>query len=163
MATVTRPETLIRQLSLRPHPEGGWYSEVFRSRHGVVADARRGDRTALTSIYFLLVEGQCSRWHRVTSDEAWHFYEGDPLELVSCDPDLERLDRVRLGTWDGEVRPTHVVPAGYWQAARPTGAYTLVGCTVGPGFDFADFTLLRDDGAVADRVIGRFPETAAFR
>lgn len=160
---MTRPETLIRQLSLRPHPEGGWYSEVFRSRGLVEADGRRGERSALTSIYFLLVEGQCSRWHRVTSDEAWHFYEGNPLELLSCDPDLERLDRVRLGPWDGEVRPTHVVPAGHWQAARPTGAYTLVGCTVGPGFDFADFSLLRDDQATADRLVARFPETAVFR
>ncbi|MBM3751430.1 MAG: cupin domain-containing protein [Acidimicrobiia bacterium] len=160
---MTRPETLIRQLSLRPHPEGGWYSEVFRSRHLVTADGRRGERSALTTIYFLLVSGQCSRLHRVASDEAWHFHEGDPLELVSCDPEFERCEHVRLGPWDGTVRPAHVVPAGYWQAARPTGAYTLVGCTVGPGFDFADFAMLSDDPDAASRLCARFPELEEFR
>ncbi len=160
---MTRPETLIRQLSLRPHPEGGWYSEVFRSRSLVTADGRRGERSALTTIYFLLVEGQRSRWHRVSSDEAWHFYEGDPLVLVSCDPALERCEHVRLGAWDGTARPAHVVPAGHWQAAKSAGAYTLVGCTVGPGFDFADFAMLSDDPDTASRVCERFPDLEEFR
>lgn len=164
---MTRPETLVRQLSLRPHPEGGWYSEVFRSRERVTPAGRRGERSALTSIYFLLAAGQVSCWHRVTSDEAWHFYEGDPLELYSVDPAFERLDRIMLGPHAADpshdqaaVRPTHVVPAGHWQAARPTGAYALVGCTVGPGFDFADFSLLRDDPESAMGLAGRFPDLA---
>lgn len=160
---MTRPETLIRQLSLRPHPEGGWYSEVFRSRNLVTADGRRGERSALTTIYFLLVDGQRSRLHRVTSDEAWHFYEGDPLELVSCDAEFERCEHVRLGRWDGTARPTHVVPAGHWQAAKPVGAYALVGCTVGPGFDFSDFVMLGDDPDAASRLCARFPELEEFR
>lgn len=164
---MTRPETLIRQLSLRPHPEGGWYSESFRSRSLVKPDDRRSDRAALTSIYFLLAGGQVSRWHRVTSDEAWHFHEGDPLELFSVDPAFERVERTMLGRLAEDpshdtlaVRPSHVVPAGWWQAARPTGPYALVACTVGPGFDFADFTLLGDDREAAARLTGRFPALA---
>lgn len=146
---MTRSETLIRQLRLRPHPEGGYYSEVFRSRHLVTPGDNRGERAALTTIYFLLVRGQRSRLHRVLSDEAWHFYEGAPLLLVTCDSQFDRVETVTLGTWDGAARPTHVVPAGHWQAAAPQGDYTLVGCTVAPGFEFADFSMLRDDPSQA--------------
>ncbi len=153
---------LVRQLSLRPHPEGGWYSEVFRSRARVTPGDRRGPRPALTTIYFLLTKGLVSRLHRVTSDEAWHFYEGDGLELVSCDPAFDRLDRVVLGRWDGTARPTHVVPAGHWQAARPLGEYALVGCSVGPGFEFEDFSMLRDDPTLAGQCTRRFPTLATF-
>jgi len=155
---------LVRQLSLRPHPEGGWYSEVFRSRDRVTASGRRGERAALTSIYFLLAAGQCSRWHRVLSDEAWHFYEGAPLELFTVNESLDRLECTRLGPHAADpghdqaaTRPTHVVPAGVWQAVRPTGAYALVGCTVGPGFDFADFAMLSDDAKGVERLVARFP------
>jgi uncharacterized protein len=148
----SRPEALVRDLSLRPHPEGGWYAEVFRSRSVVTPSDGRGPRSAFTSIYFLLTAGQQSRAHQVASDEAWHFYEGEPLELLSCDPACERLERVVLGPWDGKMRPTHVVPAGHWQCARPLGAYALVGCSVGPGFDFADFKMVADEPSVADRL-----------
>lgn len=162
---LTRPDALVRHLSLRPHPEGGWYSEVFRSRGRVTPADRRGERSALTIIYFLLTRGQQSRWHRVLSDEAWHFYEGDPLELWTVDASLERLERTVLGPYsadpthlDPTTRPAHVVPAGCWQAARPTGAYSLVGCSVGPGFDFADFSMLADDPTAAERLTARFPD-----
>ena len=167
--TLSRPEALIRHLSLRPHPEGGWYSEVFRSRDQVAPADRRGERSALTTIYFLLTSGQQSRWHRVLSDEAWHFYEGDPLELWTLDPSLERLERTLLGPYspdpahiDPTTRPVHVVPAEYWQAARPTGRYALAGCSVGPGFDFADFLMLGDDPAAVARLTTRFPEMATL-
>jgi predicted cupin superfamily sugar epimerase len=130
----------------------------------VTASGRRGERSALTSIYFLLAAGQCSRWHRVLSDEAWHFYEGAPLELFTVNESLDRLELTRLGPHAADpghdqtaTRPTHVVPAGTWQAVRPTGAYALVGCTVGPGFDFADFSMLSDDAAGAERLVARFP------
>lgn len=166
---LSRPDALVRHLSLRPHPEGGWYSEVFRSRDVVTPSDRRGERAALTSIYFLLASGQQSRWHRVTSDEAWHFYEGAPLELWTIDPALDRLERILLGPYlpdpshvDPTIRPVHVVPAGHWQAARPTGDYALVGCSVGPGFDFADFLMLSDDPGAAGRLASRFPETASL-
>ena len=103
------------------------------------------------------------------SDEAWHFYEGDPLELWTLDPSLERLERTLLGPYspdpahiDPTTRPVHVVPAEYWQAARPTGRYALAGCSVGPGFDFADFLMLGDDPAAVARLTTRFPEMATL-
>lgn len=135
----------------------------------VTPSDRRGPRAALTTIYFLLASGQQSRWHRVLADEAWHFYEGDPLELWTMDPALDRLERTLLGPYspdpthiDPTTRPAHVVPAGCWQAARPTGSYALVGCSVGPGFDFADFTMLGDDPAAVERMTTRFPEMASL-
>lgn len=126
-----RAEQLIRTLGLAPHPEGGWYRQVFKSEQRVTRHVDGAERSALTTIYFLLVEGTYSAWHRVQSDEAWHFYEGDPLELLTRD------GSTRL---DAEHR-VHVMRAGEWQAARPLGAYTLVGCTVGPGFEFEDFEM----------------------
>lgn len=159
---MSRADTLIRQLTLRPHPEGGWYSEVFRSAGRVTPSDGRGSRVALTTIYFLLTHGLRSCLHRVSSDEAWHFYEGAPLQLVTCDPDFERWERTVLGPWDGATRPVHVVPAGHWQAAESTGEFTLVGCTVGPGFDFTDFSMLRDDPAAADRLRQSHAELAVW-
>jgi predicted cupin superfamily sugar epimerase len=126
-----RAEQLIHTLALTPHPEGGWYRQVFKSEERVTRHADDAQRSALTTIYFLLVEGTYSAWHRVQSDEVWHFYEGDALELVTRDT-LTRLDA------DHRV---HVVKAREWQAARPLGAYALVGCTVGPGFEFDDFEM----------------------
>lgn len=139
---LSRAEELIAALGLRPHPEGGWYAEVFRSASTVQPADFRGTRSALTTIYFLLTAGQTSRLHRVASDEVWHFYEGDPLELTTAPGDLASLSRTTLGPAGQASAPVYTVPAGVWQGARPLGAYTLVGCTVGPGFDFADFELL---------------------
>jgi predicted cupin superfamily sugar epimerase len=159
---VNRPETLIRQLSLRPHPEGGWYSEVFRSIHQVTPDDGRGTRAALTSIYFMLARGQRSRLHRVKSDEAWHFYEGAPIRLLTCDQRFNNLERTTLGPFDGVSRPTHIVPAGHWQAAESDGDYSLVGCTVAPGFDFSDFSMMRDDESRAAQFRARHTDEAIF-
>ena len=157
-----RARRLIAELGLAPHPEGGHFREVFRSPETVAPADGRGVRSALTTIYFLLRAGERSRLHRVASDECWHFYEGDPLELYWVDGDGP-LRRHVLGPAEGEARPVAVVPAGAWQAARTTGAYTLVGCSVGPGFDFADFEL-RDDGApTPDDPAARFPELDPFR
>lgn len=127
-----RARQLIETLALAPHPEGGWYRQVFKSVERVTRHADGADRSALTTIYFVLVEGTSSAWHRVQSDEVWHFYEGDPLELT-----IRNEPPVVLGP-DHRV---HVVPAHAWQSARPLGAYVLVGCTVGPGFEFEDFTM----------------------
>ncbi len=137
-----RAAELIRTLRLAPHPEGGHFAEVFRSGAVVSASDSRGPRSALTVIYFLLVEGSYSRWHRVRSDEAWHWYEGWPLELLSVGPEGGDVSSTTLGPVSGSSAPLHIVPALWWQAARPLGPYALVGCSVGPGFDFADFTLL---------------------
>jgi uncharacterized protein len=127
-----RAAQLIETLSLVPHPEGGWYRQVFKSEERVTRLRDGAGRAALTTIYFLLVEGTYSAWHRVDSDEAWHFYEGAPLELLTRGEAPAILD---------DTNRVHVVPAGRWQAARPLGAYALVGCTVGPGFEFEDFEL----------------------
>jgi uncharacterized protein len=139
---VTRADELIASLGLQPHPEGGHYAEVFRS--GTRLSTPRGERRALTTIDFLLREGECSAWHRVRSDEAWHLLEGGPLVLWLLAPDLARVERVELGA----AHRRHVVPADWWQAAEPAGAFAYVGATVGPGFDFADFDFGRDDAAL---------------
>lgn len=152
-----RATHLIDTLDLIAHPEGGHYREVYRSPDRVMATSR-GERPAVTTIYFLLAAGECSRWHVVQSDEIWHYYEGDPLELVTLDPDHSEIQRVMLGPLDPGREPVQVVPAGYWQAARPTGAYTLVGCSVGPGFEFADFQLMRDEPSVARRIRQAHPD-----
>lgn len=127
-----RARYLLDTLALTPHPEGGWYRQIFKSAETVTRTADGATRTALTTIYFLLVEGTFSRRHRVSSDEVWHFYEGDALELVVGEVPV-RLD---------PGNRVHVVPANVWQSARPLGAYTLVGCTVGPGFEFDDFEMV---------------------
>lgn len=139
----TRAVELIALLDLVPHPEGGYYREIHRALHWVTPDDGRPRRRALTVIYFLLAEGQCSAWHRVASDEAWHFHEGDPLELrvASTRDDLAAAGVWRLGPKAVDVEPVRVVPAGHWQTARPLGAYSLVSCTVAPGFEFADFEM----------------------
>ena len=142
-----RAHALIAQLGLNPHPEGGYYGELYRSDASVTPADGRGPRPALTTIYFLLTAGAVSRWHRVQSDEVWHFYEGAPLELWIASPSGDGLECRRLGPLEGRQQPVHTVPAGWWQAARSAGGYTLVGCTVGPGFDFRDFSLAEDTPA----------------
>jgi uncharacterized protein len=151
-----RAAELVRLLALLPHPEGGFYREVFRSPERVQPVDGRASRSALTTIFFLLVEGQVSRWHAVASDEVWHLYEGGPLELLVAPPDVARVERTVLGPTGDAVLPTYTVAARCWQAARPLGAYVLVGCSVGPGFEFADFRMLADDpqAAAALRAVG---------
>jgi len=175
---------LIRALKLQPHAEGGHFAEVFRSPRLVRAvrpagaggapedggggrsDASARERSALTTIYFLLAAGETSRWHRLDADEIWHFIEGEPLDLLLLDERARILTRLRLGpaapgAGGGAVAaPVHVVPAGSWLAARPSGAYSLVGCTVGPGFEYEGFTLLRDVPVLAEEVARRFPDVA---
>jgi len=155
-----RAEQLMSALHLQPHPEGGHYGEVYRSHSRIQPLDERGERSALTTIYFLLTAGEVSCWHRVRSDEAWHHYEGDPLELFTMDGHGGEVVRHLLGPVSHESQPVHVVPANSWQAARTTGAYTLVGCTVGPGFEFEDFRLLREDPqGVASELLQR-PQVA---
>lgn len=153
---------LIDRLGLQPHPEGGFYRQIFRSSIEVRPQDGRDLRPALTTIYFLLPGGAYSRWHRVRSDEVWHFYEGAALELLQLSPQLDRLERIALGPFDDLRQPTHVVPADHWQAARSTGAYTLVGCSVGPGFVFEDFEMMRRDSPEAARVCEQWPDAATL-
>ncbi len=160
---MVNPGTLLSaRLGLEPHPEGGRYRQLHRSESVVHVPWRGVDRSALTSILFLLARGEASRWHRVLSDEVWHFHEGDPLELVVVDAGFSELRRHSLGRASGGNEPLAVVPAGAWQAARPTGEYALVACDVAPGFDFADFDLLADLSGEAARLRDRFPDLAGL-
>jgi predicted cupin superfamily sugar epimerase len=119
-----RAKTLIRELGLQPHPEGGWYGELFRSPRPVQPGDDRPPRAALTSIDFLLEKGQFSAWHRVRSDEAWHLLEGESLTLWLLPPELGTIERVEL-----RERRRHVVPADWWQAAEPGNGFAYVGAT----------------------------------
>ena len=163
MHEASRVEELIRTLALAPHPEGGYYREIWRGNLGVAPSDARGARVALTSIYFLLPAGAVSRWHRVRSDEIWHHYEGAPLELVLVPPGQARLERRLLGPLGRDQAPVQCVRASWWQAARSLGSYTLVGCTVAPGFEFADFELLADRAELADALCSALPEAVPFR
>jgi predicted cupin superfamily sugar epimerase len=127
---------MIALLDLKRHPEGGHYRQTFEDA------AAAGERAASTAIYFLLAEGERSHWHRLDdAAEVWHFYAGAPL-MLSLSADGEKLNEHRLGSDFGAgERPQLVVPAGCWQAARPLGPWTLVGCTVAPGFRFSGFEL----------------------
>lgn len=125
---------IVRLLDLAPHPEGGFYRETFRDPCQV------DGRAVSTAIYFLLPEGRASSWHRVDAAEVWHFYAGAPLEL-SIDDDAGRvICRLGVDLAAGE-RPQAVVPGGAWQSARTLGRWTLIGCTVAPGFEFARFEI----------------------
>lgn len=146
-----RAQDLINELRLQPHPEGGYFREIFRSANKVQPLDERSARSALTTIYFLLVKGQHGRWHRVRSDETWHFYEGDPLEIYWIDGE-DIVHRKVVGTGTSNVHPMCVVPAGCWQAARPLGEFSLMGCTVAPGFQFEDFEMLSEGSAVLKHI-----------
>jgi predicted cupin superfamily sugar epimerase len=157
---IDRTAELKALLGLQPHPEGGHFREVFRSTAAVEPLDGRPRRSALTVIDFLLGAGERSAWHQVRSDEAWHLLEGGPLWLWCVPPTLDRLDRLRLGLASAQgVMPRHVVPAGWWQAAEPEGAYALVGATVGPGFDFDDFRFGREDAAFVEALQRLAPGT----
>ena len=153
-----RAAALIQTLGLESHPEGGYFREVFRVEAAVTPEDGRPTRPAMTSIYFLLTAGDCSRLHRLASDEVWHFYEGAPLDLFCADATLTRVEGLRLGPVEKGSAPVRTIPAGSWQAARTRGAYTLVGCTVAPGFVFEDFAFLHDDPALADVLRRHHPD-----
>jgi len=128
-------EEIISLLELAPHPEGGWFRETFRDAPA------EGGRAFSTAIYFLLTVGQVSRWHRVDAAEVWHHYAGAPLRLSLSEDGETRRDLI-LGTdLAGGERPQLVVPKNVWQAAQSLGAWTLVGCTVAPGFEFSGFEM----------------------
>ncbi len=129
-------DDIIAALDLQPHPEGGWFRETFR------ADAPDGDRSPGTAIYFLLKAGETSHWHHVDAAETWHFYAGAPLILSIASTDAGPAVPHKLGPALalGEA-PQITVPPHHWQSADTTGDYTIVGCTVSPGFEFDGFTL----------------------
>jgi predicted cupin superfamily sugar epimerase len=137
---------VIRLLDLHQHPEGGHYRETFR-------DPRRGTdgRAFSTAIYFLLAAGERSHWHRIDAAEVWHWHAGAALALQIAGQD--GVKTVRLGAhFAAGEQPQAVVPAGAWQAAESLGAWTLVGCTVSPGFEFSSFELAPRDWAPRSRL-----------
>ncbi len=152
-------QQFIQQFDLQPHPEGGWYRQTYKSKDLIAASALperfQGDRVFSTAIFFLLEKGNFSAFHRIKSDECWHFYAGDPLEVFIIQPNGS-LDIITMGN-DIEKGYTfqYIVPANCWFASRPaTGsAYCFVGCTVAPGFEFDDFELA-DPG----QLIVEFPQ-----
>lgn len=149
-------QAIITRLGLQPHPEGGYFTETFRSSERITLPDGVA-RAASTAIIYMLPSGVFSAWHRVSSDEVWHFYGGAPLRLVtmiegSSEGNAEGGDHRDITVRGEEVllgsdlaqgqRPQYVVPAGVWQAAKPASdGWSLLGCTVAPGFDFADFEM----------------------
>ena len=135
MAEWLSASDIIARLDLKPHPEGGHYRETFRDP-GVDTNGR----SRSTAIYFLLRRGERSHWHRIDAAEVWHYYAGDALTLHIAEDGATRSIRLGPDLASGEI-PQAIVPAGAWQAAGTTGDWTLVGCTVAPGFDFSTFEL----------------------
>jgi predicted cupin superfamily sugar epimerase len=142
---VSSADEIIRKLELQPHPEGGFYRRTFED--SVTHDGR----PASTAIYYLLAAGMKSHWHRIDAIEVWHYYAGAPIEL-SLSEDGGVTETFRLG---GDVlageQPQVIVPTGSWQAARSLGDWTLVGCTVAPGFRFEGFELAAPEWAPLDQ------------
>jgi uncharacterized protein len=139
MALAVTAADIIARLGLQPHPEGGHYRETFRD---VRTDA--GGRSRSTAIYFLLARGERSHWHRIDAVEIWHHYAGSALTLKIADDDGQWSFRLGPDLAVGE-QPQATVPPDTWQSAESSGEWTLVGCTVAPGFDFATFELAPKD------------------
>lgn len=157
---MTRADELIATLELAPHPEGGWYRRLYRS--DTYVSAAHGPRPACTSIVYLLKAGEISRWHRVDADETWHYAEGAPLTLWCADAGFDQVTALDIGPAAAQRWPQHSVAAHRWQAARSTGEYTLVGCTVAPGFEFAGFELLAQRPELAATLHAARPDLAAL-
>ena len=138
---------MIEKFDLKPHPEGGWYCQTYKSNEHIKASVLpqrfKGDRSFSTAIYFLLEAENFSAFHRIKSDECWHFYAGNPLLLYIINH-KGNLDIITLGNdFEKDQQFQHVVPSGCWFASRPApgSEYCFVGCTVSPGFEFDDFEL----------------------
>ncbi|MEL6436390.1 MAG: cupin domain-containing protein [Pseudomonadota bacterium] len=144
-----RADEIRQMLNMKPHPEGGWYAETFRDEAG------NGGRSHSTAIYFLLEGGDVSHWHRVTDAvEVWHHYAGAPM-VITLSPNGHDAQAHRLGTNFGiGERPQVIVPANWWQTAASLGHWTLVGCTVSPGFEFSSFELAEPDWRPVPRQAG---------
>ncbi|NOK86106.1 MAG: cupin domain-containing protein [Chloroflexi bacterium AL-W] len=161
MSNITEAAQLIDRLGLQPHPEGGWYAECYRSadilRQTSLAARYQGDRSVVTGIYFLLTSESFSAFHRLQSDEGWHFYAGNELSVYVISPKGE-LTVHQMGSRI-EAGDTYQawVPAGSWFGSRVAqpGAWALVGCTVAPGFDFEDFEMARRED-----LLRKFPDHA---
>ena len=175
-------DQLIKKLALRPHPEGGYYRETYRSSTIIYSPQTNSQRNAMTHIYFLLAGGQISRMHRVAHDEIWIFLEGADLLLHTVDEKMHAYTTFRIGSLlelesllgsqsqsqseikrpQNSLEPAAIVAANRWQAAESTGDYSLVSCIVAPGFDFQDFQLLTQFPGDKDKIKKFWPELARF-
>jgi predicted cupin superfamily sugar epimerase len=145
MAEMPTAAEIVARLELKPHPEGGYYRETFRDKR---VDAN--GRSFSTAIYFLLARGERSQWHRIDAAEVWHYYAGSALTLrIAHDGCTQHTVRLGPDISQGE-RPQAIVPAQAWQTAETSGDWTLVGCTVAPGFEFASFELAPKEWAPGD-------------
>lgn len=144
-------QDLISRLQLQPHPEGGFYKEIYRSETGCNYESQ--DRSVLTGIYFLLRQNEHSRWHVVDADEVWHYYDGAPLELFIASPDRLIYKKIILGPVTEGYEASYVIPRNWYQAARSAGEWSLCGCNVAPGFSFDGFRFLTTDECEAFRLI----------
>ena len=151
-------QDLIDKYHLTPHPEGGYYAEVYRSKQAVRSGVLNQDRKSLTHIYFLLLKGDVSLFHRVVHDEIWNFYEGDPVKLLKYNGSTVEGDIIGIGYRDYVA----IIEGGIYQAAESTGAYSLVGCTVAPGFEFEDFSLLRNESEKKEKFLKNFFDYRKF-
>lgn len=152
-------EKIIDYFELEKHPEGGYFKEVYRSESQVESPVTAGKRSAVTDIYYLLEEGEVSRFHQVRHDEIWHFYTGYPISVLEYDGETVKQ------TILGDLRNPQfkcTVRGGIWQAAESLGEFSLVGCTVAPGFDFADFRFLADDQVKVKKLSLVAPEYTRF-
>ncbi len=141
---------MMQPTELIDHPEGGRFQEVYKA-DAVVQKADGTERAALTHIYFSLQPGECSRFHKVSSDEVWNLYQGEGLRLYLWDGTDQQPECITLSAANRCF--CHVIPAGLWQAAEPLSDTVLVGCSVAPGFEFADFELIDPAGAEAQRLL----------
>ncbi len=150
---------LIEKLALLPHPEGGFYKEIYRSKgiipQQVLGNNFSGDRHFCTSIYFLLTSDSFSAFHRIKQDEVWHFYNGSPLFIHVIEPNGNYIKHELGIDFNNDQVPQLIIPAGCWFAShvKEENSYTLTGCTVAPGFDFDDFEL-----AERDKLMNEFPQ-----
>ena len=151
-------QNLIDKYKLVPHPEGGYYAVVYESEQAVRSPVVNKVRKAVTHIYFLLLKGQVSSFHKVAHDEIWNFYEGDPLRLIKYNG--SKVEEVIIGSRSSKY--ASIVKGGVYQAAESTGGYSLVGCSVAPGFEFEDFSFLHDDPENAAKLMKKFSEYRKF-
>ena len=151
-------QDLIDKYKLVPHPEGGYYAVVYESKQAVTSPVVNKDRKAVTHIYFLLLKGQVSIFHSVAHDEIWNFYQGDPVKLIKYNGST--VEEVIIGSGCRDY--VSIVEGGVYQAAETTGVYSLVGCSVAPGFEFEDFSFLRDDLKTKQKFLKEFPGYRKF-
>jgi predicted cupin superfamily sugar epimerase len=151
-------QALIDKYKLVPHPEGGYYAVVYESKQSLKSPVVNKIRKAVTHIYFLLLKGQVSKFHKVAHDEIWNFYQGDPLKILKYNGWKVEEDIIGSGCSDY----ASIVEGGNYQAAESTGVYSLVGCSVAPGFEFEDFSFLRDDVETKEKLLKKIPGYLRF-